>query len=247
MSEICTLYHEDSYKFIDQLLESGVKVDHIITDPPYNISKDNNFSTMNNPRTGVDFGQWDRGGFDLYSWIPKYAKLLNKNGSMIIFCSYLYISHIADVLNSEECGMDVKDVLIWKKTNPMPRNRDRRYVQDMEFAIWAVKKRAKWVFNRPKDVPYLRSIIETPLVSGKEKLGHKTQKSLMLMEKIIKVHTNPGQLVLDPFMGSGSTGEAALLNGRRFIGIELDDKHFKMSSRRLSKYTGERIENFTTE
>ncbi len=229
------LLNEDSYKYIDILLEQKLKVDHIITDPPYNISQDNNFNTMKNPRAGVDFGKWDRGEFDLYSWIPKYANLLNANGSMIIFCSYRYISYIIDSLESESAGMVVKDVLVWQKSNPMPRNINRRYVQDMEFAVWAVKKKSKWVFNKPEDKPYLRAMFTTSLVSGSEKLGHPTQKSLQLMKDIVSIHTNPEEVILDPFMGSGSTGEAALLLNRNFMGIEKDKKYFDMARERLEK------------
>ena len=94
--ERLTIYNGDAYEVVKELKERNVMVDHIITDPPYNISKDNNFSTMKHPRAGVDFGVWDRGKFDLYSWIPEYSKILNKNGSMIIFCSYRYISYIID-------------------------------------------------------------------------------------------------------------------------------------------------------
>ena len=140
MNKRFQIINGDAYKIIDELIKNRVTVNHIITDPPYNISKDNNFNTMNNPRVGVDFGEWDRGEFDLYSWIPKYAKILDKNGSMIIFCSYRYISHIVDALESKDAKMVVKDILVWQKSNPMPRNITRRYVQDMEFAIWAVKK-----------------------------------------------------------------------------------------------------------
>lgn len=228
-----TIYNDDSYNLAKEFQEQKLRVDHIITDPPYNISKENNFATMKNPRAGVDFGEWDRGEFDLYSWIPEYAKLLNKNGSMIIFCSYRYISYIIDVLESKEAGMVVKDILVWQKSNPMPRNINRRYVQDMEFAIWAVKKNAKWIFNKPEDKPYLRGMFTTSLVSGKEKTGHPTQKSLCLMEELIAIHTNPGDLILDPFMGSGSTGVAALKNGRRFLGIELEKEYFEMAKKRL--------------
>lgn len=227
------IYNADAHEKVRELIDAGVIVDHIITDPPYNISKDNNFNTMKNPRTGVDFGNWDRGEFDLYSWVPKYAKLLNKNGSMIIFCSYRFISYIIDALESAEAGMVAKDILVWQKSNPMPRNTDRRYVQDMEFAIWAVKKNAKWIFNKPVDKPYLRAMFTTSLVSGGEKLGHPTQKSLRLMEDIIVIHTNPDELILDPFMGSGSTGEAALRCGRRFLGIEFDKEYFEMARKRL--------------
>lgn len=230
------IFNADAYEKVKELIDTGIKVDHIITDPPYNISKDNNFNTMKNPRIGVDFGNWDRGKFDLYSWIPEYAKLLNKNGAMIIFCSYRFISYIIDTLESEEAGMVVKDILIWQKSNPMPRNINRRYVQDMEFAIWAVKKNAKWIFNKPENKPYLRAMFTTSLVSGSEKLGHPTQKSLRLMEEIIKIHTNPEELVLDPFMGSGSTGEAALKNNRRFVGIEYDSHFFQIAKKRLEGY-----------
>lgn len=227
------IFNADAYVKVKELIESGLKVDHIITDPPYNISKDNNFGTMKNPRAGVDFGNWDRGKFDLYSWVPEYAKLLNKNGSMIIFCSYRFISYIIDALESEESGMVVKDILVWQKSNPMPRNINRRYVQDMEFAIWAVKKNAKWVFNKPDDKPYLRAMFTTSLVSGSEKLGHPTQKSLRLMEDIVSIHTNLDEVILDPFMGSGSTGEAALKCGRKFIGIEYEKEYFEMAKKRL--------------
>lgn len=230
------LLHGDSYTLINQLLTNGTKVNHIITDPPYNISQANNFSTMLHPRHGVDFGLWDNGVFDLYSWIPLYTRLLTENGSIIIFCSYRFISHIVDVLESVQCKMQVKDIIIWQKTNPMPRNIHRRYVQDMEFAIWAVKKNSKWVFNKPDSEKYLRALYKTPLVSGKERLGHPTQKSLQLMKKIIMVHTNVGETILDPFMGTGTTGDAALSLGRNFIGIEREDNFFEMAQNRLMHY-----------
>ena len=142
------LYNADSYALIAQMRENKLRVHHIITDPPYNISKPNNFPSMRQRRQGVDFGVWDK-GFDLVSWIPQYAEILDKNGSMIVFCSYRFISLIAQALESS--NMLVKDILIWQKSNPMPRNITRRYVQDLEFAVWAVKSGAKWVFNKPSD------------------------------------------------------------------------------------------------
>ncbi len=234
MNDKFEIYNADAYEKVFELQRNNIVVDHIITDPPYNISQDNNFNTMRRPRAGVDFGEWDRGEFDLYSWIPEYSKILNKNGSMIIFCSYRYISYIIDVLESEASGMIVKDVLIWQKSNPMPRNINRRYVQDMEFAIWAVKKNAKWVFNLQPENKYLRAMFTTSIVSGKERLGHPTQKSYRLMEDIIKIHTNADDLILDPFMGSGSTGEAALNLGRRFLGIEFEEEYYEICKKRLS-------------
>ena len=78
------LYLADAFSFVKELKKNKVKVNHIITDPPYNISKENNFSTMSSPRKGVDFGEWDK-RFDLFSWIKDYAEILDKNGSFIVF------------------------------------------------------------------------------------------------------------------------------------------------------------------
>jgi len=230
----CKLYCDDAYNKIHEFQKIGITVDHIITDPPYNISQDNNFSTMKSAkRQGVDFGEWDK-NFDLISWIANYEKILKKNGSMIIFCSYRFISKIIEGL--ENSGLVVKDVLEWRKSNPMPRNITRRYVQDTEFAVWAVKKGAKWIFNKPEDKPYLRAQFIAPVVAGKERTKHPTQKSLSVMEQIIKIHTNPNETILDPFMGSGTTGVASLRNNRKFIGIELEDKYFNLCLDRLSVF-----------
>ncbi len=228
-TESYELYHANAYTVIDELIKSGVKVNHVICDPPYNISRENNFNTLKCPRKGVDFGEWDKNA-DIFSWIPKYEKILDKNGSMIIFCSYRFISFIIKVM--EESNLEVKDVIVWKKSNPMPRNIERRYVQDMEFAVWGVKKGAKWTFNKG-DKPYLRSTFETSTVSGKERTAHPTQKSLQLMREIIEIHTNEGDVVIDPFAGSGTTGAACLNTGRKFIGIELNKEYFEIAAERL--------------
>lgn len=226
------LYLGNAYNIIKEMKKNNLKVNHIITDPPYNISQKNNFDTMNNPRKGLDFGNWDK-EFDLYSWISEYEEIIDKNGSIIIFCSYRYISHIIDKL--ETSNFITKDIILWNKSNPMPRNTNRRYVQDTEFAVWAVKKDAKWTFNKPKNLPYLRPYYKTSTVSGKERTIHPTQKSLKLMEEIIKTHTNKGDIVLDPFMGSGTTGVAALKLKRKFIGIELEKEYFNIALERIEK------------
>lgn len=228
------IYNKDAYEIIDELLKSNCIVNHIITDPPYNISKDNNFNTLKKPRKGIDFGEWDNGNFDLFSWIPKYSKILNKDGSMIVFCSYRYISYIISVMEKSS-DLLVKDILVWQKSNPMPRNINRRYVQDMEFAIWAVKKKSKWIFNKPENESYVRGLFTTPLVSGKERTSHPTQKSLKLMKRIISIHSNEGEIILDPFMGSGTTGVAAKTLNRKFIGIELDENYFNIAKHRIEE------------
>ena len=125
-----TLYLGDCLDVMDKLIDRGVVVDAIITDPPYNIAKDNNFHTMG--RQGIDFGEWDK-GFDLLSWIDKGIKLLSKNGSMIIFNDWKNLGNIARYAESK--GFVIKDMIRWEKTNPMPRNRDRRYITDFECAV----------------------------------------------------------------------------------------------------------------
>lgn len=224
------IFLNDANVKVKELIKNNIKVDHIITDPPYLISKENNFETMNIKRNGVDFGSWDK-SFDLYQWIDDYCKILNKDGSIIIFCSYLYISHIIDRLINN--NIIVKDIIIWQKSNPMPRNISRRYVQDMEFAIWGVNKNAKWTFNKPNDIPYLRSLYKFSIVSGNEKTSHPTQKKLELMEQLIKVHTNENDLIIDPFMGSGTTCVACQNLKRKCIGIEISEKYYNIAKSRL--------------
>lgn len=226
------LHLGDSLLVVKELIAQNKLVDAIITDPPYNISKENNFSTMNNPRKGVDFGAWDN-NFNVSGWISDYSQLLKKDGSIIVFCSYRYISEL--ISEMEKNKIEVKDILVWKKSNPMPRNINRRYVQDMEFAIWGVKKGARWTFNKPADAPYLRSVFETSIVSGSERTIHPTQKSLKLMKEIIKIHTNENDLIIDPFMGSGTTGVAALNLNRKFIGIEVYPEYFDIAAKRIEK------------
>ena len=230
MMKDLNLFHGDCTTLAQEFKAQNLIFDAIITDPPYNISKANNFSTMKTKRQGVDFGAWDK-NFDPCAWLNFYAPLVSKNGCLVIFCSYLFVSFIAQKL--EKLGFDVKDILRWEKTNPMPRNTNRRYVLDCELALWAVKKGAKWTFNKPHNLPYLRAKFKTAVVSGVEKLGHPTQKSLKLMREIVEIHTNAGDLICDPFMGSGTTGVACKELNRRFVGVERELEYFKMAKSRL--------------
>ena len=129
----------------------------------------------------------------------------------------------------------MKDVIRWVKPNPMPRNTDRRYVGDFEMAIWAVKDGGKWTFNKPVGSAYLRPIYNCPGVPKSKRL-HPTQKPLKLIEDILKVHTDEGDVVLDLFAGSGTTAEACLKNNRTFVGSEIDSEYFNKAMERLRCY-----------
>ena len=202
-------------------------VDLILTDPPYNIARDNNFHTMG--RTGIDFGEWDK-GFDLFSYIKEIPRILNKNGSVVIFNDWKNIGDIARCCESN--GLTIKDMLRWEKSNPMPRNRDRRYITDYEVAVWCTNKNAKWVFNR-KDLNYQRPEFRGSLTPSSEKTVHTTQKPEWLMEQLIEIHSNIGQTVCDLFMGSGTTGVACVNTNRNFIGIEMDEGYFNIAKERI--------------
>lgn len=223
------LYNGDCLEVMNDLTVLDVKFDAIITDPPYNISRDNNFKTMG--RAGIDFGEWDK-DFDLTGWISHCEPLLKKGGNIVIFNDWKNMSYIVNEL--EENGFEIKDLIRWKKQNPMPRNRDRRFITDYEVAVWAVKKGGKWTFNRLDD-KYERPEIVCGITSKSEKLNgvHPTQKPIEVMKWLIERLTNEGDVVLDPFMGSGSTGVACIGTNRKFTGIELDENYFKIANKRM--------------
>lgn len=123
-------------------------------------------------------------------------------------------------------------MLRWEKSNPMPRNKDRRYITDYEVAVWLTMPKAKWIFNRQSDT-YDRPLYKGSLTPSSEKVGHTTQKPEYLMEQLLEVHSGVGNTVLDLFMGSGTTGVAAKNLNRNFIGIELDETYFDSAKNRI--------------
>jgi site-specific DNA-methyltransferase (adenine-specific) len=202
-------------------------IDCIITDPPYNIARDNNFSTM--WRAGIDFWEWDKWA-DIFSYIKEASRILNKNWSFIVFNDWKNLWDISKF--SELNWFQTKDLIRLEKSNPMPRNRDRRYITDFEMAIWFTKKWAKWTFNR-QDKNYQRP----KFVKSIEKWLHPTQKNLSLMEDIIKIHTNEWDIILDCFMWSWTTLVACQNTNRNWIGIELDHNYYNIAKRRLWLFT----------
>ena len=227
--ELNKIYNEDCIKGMEKIEKESV--DALITDPPYNIARDNNFKSMG--RAGIDFGEWDK-DFDLTSWISVAVNKVKKGGNVIIFTDWKSITPIIEELEKNKC--DIKDMIRIEKSNPMPRNRDRRFITDYEIAIWAVKKGGKWTFNRQSET-YERPLIKTRVTPKSEKTegAHPTQKSLEAMEWVIERLTNENDIVLDPFIGSGTTGVACNNLNRYFIGFELDEEYFNIAKRRTGK------------
>lgn len=220
----------DYVDLVKEMKEKNIKVDLLFTDPPYCVSRDYQLGFSNMGRAGMNYGKWDY-NFDQKKWIGDVADLVKNGGSIIIFNDWKNFSYLVEEL--EKNGFLIKDLLRWEKTNPMPRNVNSRYLSDCEFAVWAVKGKGKWTFNKPNDVPFLKPLYRSGVVLGGKKRIHPTQKSLQVIEEIIKVHSNEGDLIFDPFSGSGTTALGCINLKRNFIGCEIDKTYFERAKERL--------------
>jgi len=229
--ELNKIYNRNCFDLIKDIETKSI--DFILTDIPFNISTDNNFKTMKDRtgRFGIDFGEWDK-GFD-ESQLSQLIPILKKGGSFFTFHSFEQFGILRDVMKE----LEFKDKVIWEKTNPMPRNRERRYISNVELASWYVKNGDKWTFNRQNE-NYDGAVYKYPSESGGGfKRYHPTQKNLKLIEQIILRHANEGDIVLDPFMGGGTTAIACINTNRRYIGAELNESYFNIANERINVLT----------
>ena len=208
-------------------------INFVLTDIPYNISQKNNLHTMRGNKTGLDFGEWDK-GWDIND-LTNLIDLITPNGGFLTFHAFEQYSDLRKVLKD----LELKDRLVWQKTNPMPRNRDRRYVNSIEMVSWFVKPKGKWVFNRQSD-KFDSNVLTYPIVSGNRL--HPTEKNLNMMIDLVLRHTNENDIILDPYMGSGTTCVAAIRTGRRYIGIELDEGYYKIAEERIKQEEDKKYE-----
>lgn len=231
MFELNKIYNSDCVEAMNQMKKESI--DLIIADPPYNFS--NHKSTLDRAKYKGQlrdkfFGDWDM-NFKQTSWLDGAYRVLKQGGQMIIFNGFMNFGEILEHF-SQYKDVEVKRQLVWKKANPLPANRDRLYVNSMEFMIWVIKGRG-WTFNRTKD-NYETGFFEYPSVMGKGRI-HPNQKPLGLIEELIDIHSNENDVVLDPFMGSATTAVASLNKKRNFIGFETDDKFFESATERVKK------------
>ena len=223
------LYNDNFLNVIPNIPDESV--DLFFIDIPYNVSRDNNFATMKERenRVGIDFGEWDKNFNEesIQILVPK----LKKGGSILIWSAFEQFEIVRNTLKP----LKLKDKLIWEKTNPMPRNRDRRYVSNIELCSWFVKDGDKWTFNR-KNSSYEGCVFKYPSESGGgHKRYHPTQKNLKIIEYLIEIHSNVNDTVVDCFMGGGTTGVACKKLKRNFIGVEIDEKYFEISKKRIEE------------
>jgi site-specific DNA-methyltransferase (adenine-specific) len=227
-------------------------IDFIFADPPYHLSN-GGFSVKSGKQVSVHKGDWDKSrGLDddmkfHLDWIEQAKRVLKPNGTIMISGTYHSIYRCGVAL--EKLGFRILNEIVWFKPNAAPNLAGRNFAAAHETIIWAAKsKKSKHTFNyrvmkeyeAPKDVlknpgKQMRDVWVIASTPKREKLlgGHPTQKPLALLERIILATTKPGDKVLDPFSGSGTTGVAAKIHRRKFLGIELDKDYVELGNTRI--------------
>lgn len=243
----------------DQILEgdcidlmSGLpanSVDLIFADPPYNLQLQNELRRPDNSLVdGVNAG-WDQfSSFQEYdafthAWLSACRRVLKPNGTLWVIGSYHNIYRVGSIL--QDLDYWILNDIVWIKSNPMPNFRGVRFTNAHETLIWAQKERgAHYTFNHQSmramnEDLQMRSDWYLPLCVGRERLRtngsklHPTQKPVALLYRILMASSNPGDVVLDPFFGTGTTGEAAIRLGRHWIGIEKQPDYIQFARERL--------------
>ena len=228
---------------VSLLSEFDFKFDMIFADPPYFLSN-GGISVQNGKQVSVNKGDWDKSrGLDgdrafNYRWISECRDKLKENGTIWISGTFHNIFSVAEVLN--ELDFKILNCITWVKTNPPPNLSCRYFTHSTEFVIWARKnKRVPHLFNYElmKEInggTQMRDVWQLPAIGRWEKScgKHPTQKPLALLARIILASTDERAWILDPFSGSSTTGIAASLLNRRFLGIERESEFLDMSMRR---------------
>ena len=247
-----TLYHGDSFELLKELPENSV--DMIFADPPYNLSN-GGFSVHAGRRVSVNKGDWDksRGFKDDYDfhfrWLEACRRVLKPHGTLWVSGTYHSIYQCGHAIQS--LGYHILNDISWFKPNASPNLSCRFFTASHETLIWARKeKKAKHAFNYdlmknghwPDDFikkpnMQMRSVwaIGTPKNIEKIFGKHPTQKPEDLLKRIVLASTNKGDLILDPFTGSSTTGIAAHLFGRKFIGIDNEKRYLDLSIKRFEE------------
>ncbi len=226
-------------------------VDVVFADPPYNLQLENALHRPNNSKVdGVD-AEWDQfASFETYDaftrdWLGAVQRVLKDDGTLWVIGSYHNIFRVGAIL--QDMGFWILNDIVWRKSNPMPNFRGTRFTNAHETMIWCSKsKDAKYRFNYDamkalNEDLQMRSDWLLPICSGGERLkrdgkkAHPTQKPESLLHRVILASTEPGDVVLDPFFGTGTTGAVAKQLGRNFIGFERDEDYIAVAKERISK------------
>ena len=228
MSDIW-LFNNDCIKIMQEMVDKGLKVDAIISDPPYELENHGGTKSAMAKRAAKVRDEIDfiAKGFDYDKCFDLMLKLC-KTPNILLFCSNKQISKIMSYFEEKKLSVQL---LVWNKTNPSPLC-NGKYIQDIEFIVFIRGKNAPFNNAAPTSIKY--RVKKYPFVSPKQRV-HPTQKPLKLTEELVELHSFEGQTILDPFMGSGSTGDACKELNRNFIGIELSKEYFDKATERLSQ------------
>lgn len=235
-----TLLHGDCFKLLPQF---DFKFDMIFADPPYFLSN-GGISVQSGKIVSVNKGVWDKGGTPKQinefnrRWLSLCRDKLKENGTIWISGTYHNIFSVANALT--ELGYKILNVVTWAKTNPPPNISCRYFTYSTEFIIWARKsQKVPHIFNyelmkQLNDNKQMTDVWRLPAIATWEKScgKHPTQKPLALLTRIILASTPKNAWILDPFAGSSTTGIAANLIGRRYLGIEQDQTFVEMGKQR---------------
>ena len=233
------LVHDDCFSALKKIPDHSV--DLILTDPPYNIAKYSTGNLKFDWRSDInnDLAGWDLTELRPADLINEFKRILSPKGNIFIFCSYNIIGEYHKVFDPE---FDTFQFMVWHKKNPVPNFRKSSFLNSCELIVACWNKGHTWNFTNQAD---MHNYIETSICMGNERVKkadggylHPTQKPMAVLEKIIKIASNKNDIVLDCFNGVGSTGDAALKLGRRYIGIEIDEMYMRATQERLSKYDG---------
>ncbi len=239
----------DCVEILNSLPEKSI--DLIFADPPYNLQLQNELRRPNMTKVDAVDDPWDQ--FDSFQeydeftkkWLTACKRALKPTGAIWVIGSYHNIFRVGSIM--QDLGFWILNDVIWVKTNPMPNFRGVRFTNAHETLIWAsAGKGAKYTFNHHamkglNEEKQMRSDWWlVPLATGAERVRdrnggkvHSTQKPLSLLYRVILSSTNPGDVVLDPFFGSGTTGAAAKLLHRNWIGLEREEKYIKAAQKRI--------------
>lgn len=252
------IYHGDCREVMEKEIDSD-SINLIYADPPYNLSG-RDLSLANN-KTGGPFykmnKEWDTWSYDeyvkfTYEWLSGCHKILKPNGSLYVSCTSHNIGEV--IISAKRLGLKLNNIITWYKPNAMPNITKRTFTHATEYVCWFVKGKG-WVFNyeavkkinphRTKEGEFKQmrdflDFIEIPIVQGKERIKgdngralHPTQKPEKLIEIIITASSKEGDLVLDPFFGTGTTGSVAARLKRSWLGIETSQEYVSIARERL--------------
>ena len=245
------VFHGDCIARLRTIADKSV--DLVFADPPYNLQLSGDLSRPDQTPVDAVTDAWDKfdsfAAYDAFTtaWITEARRILKPNGAIWVIGSYHNIFRVGTILQNLEFWI-LNDV-IWRKTNPMPNFRGRRFTNAHETLIWAARsQKSRHVFNYEamkalNDEVQMRSDWDLPLCTGVERIKedgkkvHPTQKPESLLARVILASTNRGDVILDPFFGTGTTGAVAKRLSRNFIGIEQDAGYVKIAEQRLALVT----------